>query len=246
MPTPIALITGANQGIGRATAEALASQHGYHVLITSRTHSAAEEVASSLRSAGHKATALQLDLTSEPSIHAAVEKIQTDFGALDVLVNNAGILIDHQKNQHTPWELYSKTFTTNVMGPGVLTELLIPLLRKAPSGVPRIVFVTSAMGSLKMSTDKSLPWYPIDYKTYDASKAAVNMLSLNFARVLEEDGGKGKVNAVCPGYVNTHLTGYDERGTTPEEGARRIVQIVTAGIDGETRTFTNPTSELPW
>ncbi|KAL2835326.1 hypothetical protein BJY01DRAFT_223842 [Aspergillus pseudoustus] len=246
MPTPIALVTGSNQGIGRATAEALASQHGYHVLITSRTLSSAEHVASSLRSQGHKATALELDLTSESSIQTAVETINRDFGALDVLVNNAGILIDHQKDKYRPWELYSKTMETNVVGPGVLTELLVPLLRNAPSGLPRIVFVTSSMGSLQMATDKSLPWYPIDYKVYDASKAAVNMLMLNFARVLEEDGGKGKVNAVCPGYVNTNLTGFDERGTSIADGARRVVEVVTAGAEGETRTFTNLSGTLPW
>ncbi|KAL2807833.1 hypothetical protein BJX63DRAFT_57403 [Aspergillus granulosus] len=243
---PIALITGSNQGVGRATAEALATRHGYHVLITSRTFSSAEEVASSLRAAGHQATAIELDLTSEQSIYATVEGIKTQFGAIDVLINNAGILIDHQKKNFSLWDLYNRTFTTNVIGPGILTELLVPLLRNAPSGLPRIIFVSSAMGSLHMATDKSLPWYGTDYKVYDASKAAVNMLMLNFARVLEEDGGNGRVNAVCPGYVNTHLTGFDENGVSPEQGAKRVVEVATMGEEGKSRTFTNLKGELPW
>jgi NAD(P)-dependent dehydrogenase (short-subunit alcohol dehydrogenase family) len=243
--SPIALITGSNQGIGRATAEALAINHGFHVIITSRNLAAGEAVAFSLRAKGHKATAIQLDLTSESSIKAAVAFVEQDFGALDVLINNAGILIDVQKDL-SPWELYTRTFTTNVVGPGVLTELLVPLLRKAPSGLPRIIFVTSAMGSLHYATDKSLPWYGIDYKVYDASKAAVNMLMLNFARVLEEDDGKGKVNAVCPGYVNTNLTRFDENGISVEMGARRVVEVAVAGEDGPNRTFSNASGELPW
>jgi NAD(P)-dependent dehydrogenase (short-subunit alcohol dehydrogenase family) len=244
--SPIALITGSNQGIGRATAEALAINHGFHVIITSRNVAAGEPVASSLREKGHKATAIQLDLTSEESIKAAVAFVEKEFGGLDVLINNAGILIDVQKDL-SHWELYNWTFRTNVIGPGVLTEMLIPLLRKAPSGLPRIIFLTSSMGSLAYATDKSLPWYPIDYKVYDASKAAVNMLMLNFARVLEEDGGVGRVNAVCPGYVNTHLTRFDERGTSVEMGAKRIVEVaVDDGPEGVSRTFSNANGELPW
>ncbi|KAJ0425013.1 hypothetical protein BJY00DRAFT_275721 [Aspergillus carlsbadensis] len=244
--SPTALITGSNQGIGRATAEALATNHGYHVIITSRNLAAGEAVAASLREKGHKATAIQLDLTSEESIKAAVAFVENKFGGLDVLINNAGILHDTQKDL-SPWELYNRTLTTNVVGPGVLTELLIPSLRRAPSGVPRIIFLTSSMGSLHYATDKSLPWYPIDYKVYDASKAAVNMLMLNFARVLEEGNGKGRVNAVCPGYVNSNLTAFDASGTSVEVGARRVVEVaVDDRVDGPNRTFSNASEGLPW
>jgi NAD(P)-dependent dehydrogenase (short-subunit alcohol dehydrogenase family) len=103
------------------------------------------------------------------------------------------------------------------------------------------------MGSLAYATDKSLPWYGIDYKVYDASKAAVNMLMLNFARVLEEDNGKGRVNAVCPGYVNSNLTRFDARGTSVEMGAQKVVEVaVDDREDGPSRTFSNLSGELPW
>ncbi|KAL2870576.1 uncharacterized protein BJX67DRAFT_377930 [Aspergillus lucknowensis] len=247
MPRPIALITGANQGIGRATAESLASTHNYHVIIGSRNASAGELVASTLRAAGHAASSLQLDLTSEESIQSAVATIEHDFGHLDVLINNAAILIDVDKAL-TPWERYARTFTTNVVGTAVLTELLVPLLRRARArgGLPRVVFLSSRMGSLHTAMDKSTNFYAIDYKAYDASKAAVNMLMLNFARVLEEDGGVAKVNSVCPGYVSSNLTRYTEYGATVEEGARRVVQMATLGEDGPTRTFSDLQGEIPW
>ncbi|KAF4179440.1 hypothetical protein CNMCM8060_002936 [Aspergillus lentulus] len=242
MPHPLVLITGANQGVGRATAQILAAKHNYHVIISSRNPEAGEAVAADIRNGGHRATSLQLDLTSEDSIKAAVSTIERDFGYLDVLINNAGILIDCEKSL-TPWEIYHRTFTTNVIGTGVLTEYLVPLLQRAKAGPPRIVFVTSTMGSLDKATDTSLPWYPIDYKVYDASKAALNMLMLNYARVLDPVGGK--VNAVCPGYVKTNMTRWNEYGVTPEEGAKRVVEMATLGEDGETRTFSSSNGAIP-
>ncbi|KAF7139666.1 hypothetical protein CNMCM5793_007265 [Aspergillus hiratsukae] len=243
MSHPLVLITGANQGVGRATAHILATKHNYHVIIGSRNPEANEAVAADIRNGGHRATSLQLDLTSEDSIKAAVSTIERDFGYLDVLINNAGILIDGERSL-TPWEIYNRTFTTNVIGTGVLTEYLVPLLQRTKAGPPRIVFLTSTMGSLDKATDTSLPWYPIDYKVYDASKAAVNMLMLNYARVLDPVGGK--VNAVCPGYVKTNLTRWNEYGVTPEEGAKRVVEMATLGEGGETRTFSSSNGAIPW
>ncbi|CAM1508645.1 Fc.00g054930.m01.CDS01 [Cosmosporella sp. VM-42] len=242
MSRPIAFITGANQGIGLATARILAETHSYHVIIGSRSLQAGEKVASELRDAGHEASTVQLDLSSPTSIEAAIATINREFGYLDVLVNNAGILIDLDPS-HTTWDLYTKTFNTNVIGTAVLTEGLLPLLREAKFGPPRIVFVTSMMGSLKVSTDKTTPFYNLDCKAYDASKAAVNMLMLNYARVL---GGSGKVNAVCPGLVKTNLTGFDERGHSPEIGASRIVELAVLGEGGPTGTLSDRNGPLPW
>ena len=243
MSRPIALITGANQGIGLATAKILASQHSYHVIIGSRDLEAGEKVASELRDAGHEASAVQLDLTSLDSIEAAIATIDRDFGYLDVLVNNAGVLLDRNSSLST-WDLYTKTFTTNVIGTGVLTEGLLPLLRKVKAGPPRIVFVTSVMGSLQVSTNKDTPFYNTDFKVYDASKAAINMLMLNFSRVLGEVGGK--VNSVCPGLVKSNLTGYMEMGSSPEVGATRIVEMAVLGEDGPTGTLSDRNGPLPW
>ncbi|KAM0418959.1 hypothetical protein ACHAPT_012117 [Fusarium lateritium] len=241
--TPLALVTGASQGIGRAVAQILASKHGYHVILGVRNPESGEKVATELRDAGHQASVVEVDLTSPTSIETATKDIQTRFGYLDVLVNNAGILIDHHEGL-TTWELFSKTFTTNVIGTATLTEGLVPLLRKARAGPPRVVFVTSIMGSLERSTDKTTPYYPIDYKAYDASKAAVNMLTLNYARILDDAGGK--VNSVCPGLVKTALNNFSQYGHSPEIGAERIVEMATLGEDGPTRTVSDRNGPLPW
>ncbi|KPM44162.1 hypothetical protein AK830_g2366 [Neonectria ditissima] len=243
MSRPVVLVTGANQGIGLAVAQSLAGKHNYHVIIGSRNIQAGEKVASELREAGHAASTVQLDLASNTSIEAAIAKIDKEFGYLDVLVNNAGVLLDTDPSYST-WDLYTKTFTTNVFGTGALTEGLLPLLRKAKSGPARLVFVTSVMGSLQFSTNKDVPWYSIEYKVYDASKAAVNMLMLNFARVL--DGTGAKVNSVCPGLVKTNLTNFHEHGTSTEVGAAHVVEMATLGEDGPTGTFSNSQGTLPW
>ena len=243
MSRPVALITGANQGIGLAAAQILASKHSYRVIVGSRSPQAGEKVASELREAGHEASNVQVDLSSPTSIEGAIAAIDRDFGYLDVLVNNAGILIDRDASYST-WDLFTKTFSTNVIGTATLTEGLLPLLRKAKAGPPRIVFVTSLMGSLHWATQKDTPFYKIDYKAYDASKAASNMLMLNYARLLEGVGGK--VNSVCPGLVKTNLTGYIEHGHDPEIGAERIVEMAIIGEDGPTGTLSDRNGPLPW
>lgn len=238
----IALVTGANQGIGKCVATALATKHNYHVIIGSRGDAAGAELAASLRSSGHSASHVQLDLTSRPSVEAAVKAIEADFGRLDVLVNNAGVLFDF--NQMDPWELFERTFQTNVIGTAMLTESLLPLLRKATQGPPRVVFVSSKMGTFAESLDKSSRWYPIDIKAYDSSKAAVNLLMINYARILSDVGGK--VNSACPGLVNTRLSGSPDDGDTPEVGATRIVELATLDSNGPTATFSNRLGDIDW
>ncbi|KAF5682424.1 putative short chain dehydrogenase family [Fusarium denticulatum] len=242
MSQTLALVTGSTQGIGLAVAKELAIKHNYHVLLGVRNTKAGEEIASGLRKDGHQASVVELDLTSPESIDKAVKHIDEKYGHLDVLINNAAVLLDFYKDLST-WDLFSKTFTTNVVGLGCLTDSLLPLLRNAKNTPPRIVFVSSVMGSLTKATDETTIYYNIDYKAYDASKAAVNMLMLNFARELHDVGGK--VNSVCPGLVKTGLSGYHEYGTTTEVGAERIVQMATIGEDGPTRTFSDRSGELP-
>ncbi|CAG7564377.1 unnamed protein product [Fusarium equiseti] len=239
----LALVTGSTQGIGLAVAQALAAKHNYHVLLGVRNTQAGEKIASDLRNNGYKADVVELDLTSADSITKAAEYIKQNYGYLDVLINNAAVLLDFQKDL-TTWELYQKTFTTNVIGTGTLTQSLLPLLRLAKAGPPRIVFVTSVMGSLTKTTDKTTIYYNIDYKVYDASKAAVNMLMFNFARELDDVGGK--VNSVCPGLVKTGLSGFHEYGTSTEVGAERIVEVATnMDKDGPTRTISDRNGEIP-
>ncbi|KAH8671727.1 short chain dehydrogenase reductase [Xylariales sp. PMI_506] len=247
----IALISGANQGLGRSVATRLAKEHGYHVIIGSRDLSAGEAVAAELRADGHAATAVQLDLTSDASIDAAVSDISEKFGRLDVLVNNAGILLDSgsvfvKKSAVPTRELFERTFQVNVFGTACLTEAVLPLLRamKEPAKPPRVVFVSTIMGSLGIATNPETPFYKVDYKSYDASKAAVNMLAINYARILGDVSGR--VNAVCPGLVRTSLIGNSPMGDPPELGAQRVVELATLGPDGPTCTFSNRDGPLSW
>jgi NAD(P)-dependent dehydrogenase (short-subunit alcohol dehydrogenase family) len=245
---PIVLISGGNAGIGLAVATQLAKDHGYHVIIGSRNEAAGNEVATALEADGFAASSVQLDLTSDKSIEAAVSWIEQNFGVLDVLINNAGVLLDGLaertgSNEHlSTRELFSQTFNTNVIGTACLTEACLPLLRK--SELARLVFVSSRMGSLSESTNKETPYYSTDYKAYDSSKAAVNMLALNYARILEDTNAQ--VNAVCPGLVQTKLTNYHAWGTTTDLGAQRIVQLATAEKGGPTATFSDRDGSVPW
>jgi len=247
--TTIALVTGANQGIGRAVATRLAKEHGFTVIVGSRNFTAGQVVAEDLlQTTGCEAIPIQLDVTSDASIEAAVATITNKFGRLDVLVNNAGISLDIGGSAFKPRPalptraLFEQTFGTNVIGTACLTEALLPLLRKASR--PRVIFVSSRMGAFSFATDRTTMAWPLDYKAYDASKAAVNMLAVNYARILEEVGGTS--NAVCPGLVSTNLIGYNSAGVPPEVGAQRIVELATAGEGGPNGTFSDKEGPLNW
>jgi len=244
MSTPakqtVALISGANTGIGLATAIQLAQDHGYHVVIGSRNAVAGQEAAAPLVAKGFPVSSVQLDISSDESIAAAVSSIDREFGALDVLINNAGIVLDY--NGLSPRELFTQTFSTNVTGTACLTEACLPLLRK--SKLPRVVFVSSLMGSLSTATNKETVFYSMDFKAYDSSKAALNMLALNYARILDDVGGM--VNAVCPGVVKTKMTNYNPMGTSTEVGAKRIVELATLAEGGPSFTFSDQNGEIPW
>ncbi|KAL2879191.1 hypothetical protein SGCOL_005616 [Colletotrichum sp. CLE4] len=245
----VALITGANGGIGRAAAEVLASAHGYYVIIGSRSLKAGQDVADSLTSRGLSASAIQLDLTADKDILAAAAYISETFGKLDVLVNNAGAHFD--MNDHlSVREQWTSTFSTNVVGTAVLTDALLPLLRKAQ--FPRIVFVSSTKGSMAAALDGSAGFYDVAVKAYDASKAAVNMLAISYARVLKGDGGVA--NAVCPGLIETNMTAFMGKdllanygAASVELGAKRIVELATlekgSAVSG---TFSNRDGTIPW
>ena len=244
----IALITGANKGIGRAVAISLAKDHGYTVIIGSRQLAAGEALAAELESQGYHASSIQLDLSSDRSIVNAVKVIEEKHGRLDVLINNAGVLLDHNhpsKPKLLTRELWDTTFTTNIIGPACLTEALVPLLRKAQGGPPRIVFVSSCMSSLTNATNKDMPYYNLEATAYDCSKAAVNMLALQYVRLLDDVGGI--VNIACPGLVCTDLTLFNPVATTPEEGAEQIVKLAI-DMEGKVNgTFSNKMlGTIPW
>ncbi|KAF2993829.1 hypothetical protein E8E13_002283 [Curvularia kusanoi] len=239
----ITLISGANQGIGFATASVLAKVHNHHVIIGSRSEEAGAQAAALVRAEGGSVSSIQLDLTSDASIEAAVKNIEREHGLIDVLINNAGILIDGKNPDQSTRDLFTETFATNVIGTTLMTEAFLPLLRKSSN--PNLIFVSSRMGSLHQATVKDTMFYAIDYKAYDSSKAAVNILALNYARILEDVGAK--VNVVCPQLVKTNLTGWTDYGITPEMGAERIVELaILKKEDTISRTFSDRDGPIAW
>ena len=247
---PVALVTGANQGIGLQIAKDLVA-HGFTVLVGSRNLERGEAAA---KEVGPDARALQLDVTDQASIAAAAERVRNELGRLDVLVNNAAI-----SNTRMPpgvsVEEYSKStrpsnvsldelravFETNVFGVVALTQTMLPLLREAPAA--RIVNVSSGLGSLTLNSDPAFPWRSIFGPVYPASKTALNAMTLAMAIELESTGIK--VNAASPGFTKTNLNNYT--GTqTVEEGAREPVRLALLGPDGPTGTFSRTDGLIPW
>jgi NAD(P)-dependent dehydrogenase (short-subunit alcohol dehydrogenase family) len=249
----VVLITGANKGIGRSAAQRLAREHGYSVIIGSRNLSAGERVAAELASEGHEAVAVQLDVLSDDSISAAAKFVEDRFGRLDVLVNNHGQFLD-QWNPSVPdistRDLYTQTLAINVVGTACVTEAFLPLLKKAAHGGPRVVFVSTSMSVLANALDKNQLYYPLNGAAYITSKTAVNMLALQYAKRLEDVGGK--VNVACPGLVNSDLTQYAysayDFSKTPDQGAEYIIKLATDAeeVKGRHGTFGSSEGDYPW
>ncbi|KAI5926012.1 hypothetical protein F4810DRAFT_708095 [Camillea tinctor] len=242
--TTIALITGANGGIGKAIATILAERHGYHVIIGSRNEKNGIDALNELKDRGLSASAVQLDLTSDESIYAAVEKIKKEYGRLDVLVHNAAVNLENLGDHAdlSTRELYTRTLQANVVGPAILTDLCLPLLERAD--VPRIVFVSSRQGSMQHNLDRSFPTYGVPMPAYKASKAGLNALAISYMTKLESVGGM--VNVVCPGFVSTKMAGFDPQGRPPEVAAEKVVEIATLAKGGPTGIFVDADGPVPW
>jgi len=248
---PVALVTGANQGIGFEIARGLLAE-GFVVLVGSRSLERGEQAASEL---GAGAVALQLDVTHQASITGAADRIRKEFGRLDVLVQNAGIATAGNRAFESGEELAAanrpsvvslddmrEVWDTNVFGVLAVYQAMVPILKKTPNA--RIVNVSSGMGSLTLNSDPSFPLRPLFDASYSASKTALNALTLAMAIELESENIK--VNAISPGHTKTRLTGYS--GTdTAEQGAAEAIRVALLGSEGPTGTFTHGTmGVLPW
>jgi NAD(P)-dependent dehydrogenase (short-subunit alcohol dehydrogenase family) len=248
---PVALVTGANQGIGLQIAKDLVA-HGFTVLVGSRNFERGEAAA---KEVGPDANALQLDVTDQASITAAAERVRNEFGRLDVLIQNAAISNTSKLPGQSVAQYAATTrpsnvsldemravWDTNVFGVLAVYQTMLPLLRETPNA--RIVNVSSGVGSLTTNSNPSSPWRSIFGPVYPASKTALNALTVAMAIELEPEGIK--VNAVSPGFTQTNLNGY--AGTeTVEEGAREAVRVALLGPDSPTGTFTRWEGEtIPW
>jgi NAD(P)-dependent dehydrogenase (short-subunit alcohol dehydrogenase family) len=246
----IALITGANQGVGLQVAKELVA-HGLTVLVGSRNLELGEDAA---REIGPDAIAIQIDVTDQASITAAAEHVRQEFGHLDLLVNNAAISNTRKGNLSlSEYAALSKAsnasldevravWETNVFGVLAVYQAMLPLLRESSNA--RIVNVSSGVGSLTTNADPAYPYHAMFGPIYPASKAALNAITLAMMIELESTGIK--VNLVSPAFTSTNLNGY--AGTeSVEDGSREVVRVALLGPDGPTGTFTRWQNEpIPW
>ncbi len=236
----IALITGANKGIGKEIARQLGAQ-GMTVLVGARDTQRGAEAAAELTQAGITASAISLDVTDQGSIDAAAGKIEADYGRLDVLVNNAGIALDSGPASGLDLEDLRRTYETNVFGVFAVTQAMLPLLRKSEAG--RIVNLSSGLGSLTQNSDAHWEFAGVKPLAYNSSKAALNMLTIILAAELKDTGIK--VNAADPGYTATDLNQHS--GTrTVEQGATAAVHLATLPAEGPTGGYFDEDGAVPW
>lgn len=237
----IALVTGANKGIGLEIARQLA-QAGVFVIIGARNPGRASAAVAELSAAGLQAQFVTLDLNDHASIAAAAETLRAENGRLDILVNNAGI-VDPEDGPPTSGspDAARRIMETNFIGTLAVTQAMLPLLRQSPAA--RIVNLSSSLGSLTLNGDPTSPYYSARLIGYNASKAALNMLTVQLAQELR--GTPHVINSVSPGYVKTDLTGHNGF-MTPEEGAKLPVQYALLGENAVSGRFVEPSGETPW
>ena len=244
--TKIAVITGANRGLGFATARRL-GQAGVKVIVGARTLAKGEQAAGRLRGEGLDAEALQIDVDSPAGVQQAAARVEREHGRVDILINNAGILPEATASDADPLDLglFRQTFETNVFGAVSVTNAFLPLLRKSVSG--RIVNVSSTMGSLNDQSDPSSPYYGVVVPAYQMSKAALNGFTVALSKSLADS--PIKINSVCPGWVQTDLGGAENRAaapTTAEHAAQIVVDMASIGADGPTGRFVDEGGTVAW
>jgi NAD(P)-dependent dehydrogenase (short-subunit alcohol dehydrogenase family) len=236
----VAFITGANKGLGFETARQL-GQLGIKIIMGSRNEQRGQEAAGTLAAEGIDARCIVVDVTDQTTIDAAVEQVDREVGKLDILINNAGISIQHSPPSEMSMEDLRRTFDTNFFGAFAVTKAFLPLLRKAEDAC--IVNVSSGLGSLFRQSDLQSRVAHQDTVAYGISKTALNSLTALFANELAGTGIK--MNAIAPGFTATALNNFT--GTqTPEEAVRVIVRYATLPPDGPTGGFFTKDGREPW
>jgi NAD(P)-dependent dehydrogenase (short-subunit alcohol dehydrogenase family) len=240
----VALVTGANRGIGLETARQL-GQTGITVVVAARSLKAAKETAATLQGEGLDVFPVQLDVTKEDDRKSAAKAVAEKYGKLDILINNAGTgaedgILTPKTIETTDAEL-QKVFNTNLFSVVAVTREFLPLLKKSPAG--RIVNLSSILGSLALHADPNSPIASIKAFAYDASKTALNAFTVHLASELK--GTSVKVNSAHPGWVKTEM-GTEHAPMEIVDGAKTSVQLALIGPEGPNGRFIHMGSELPW
>jgi NAD(P)-dependent dehydrogenase (short-subunit alcohol dehydrogenase family) len=233
----IALITGANKGIGYESARLLGAL-GVTAVIGARDESRARAAARRLGQ-----PYLILDVTDAASVAAAAKRLKDEYGRLDILVNNAAVAGSRRDVPPSATALADlrEAYETNVVGVVAVTNAMLPLLRSSPAA--RIVNVSSELGSMSLATDPDSPYWARDNLAYNSSKSALNMVTIMYAKELLDTAIK--VNAASPGYCATDLTAH-KGPRSAEQGAAIVVRLATLPADGPTGAFLSDEGTLPW
>ncbi|QDS72897.1 hypothetical protein FKW77_007728 [Venturia effusa] len=256
MSKEVVVITGSNTGLGYEAAKIL-SQKPYHIVITSRTLKKSQDAVIELKKSASDAefSAYELDVSSPASVSSFAEKLGKDFSQVDILINNAGVALDRLVPEGTTpdalakrAEVYAQILNTNVIGPNILTTALLPLLLKSAS--PRLIFVSSGLGSLEWRSDPSNVYYQVPAAMYRSSKSALNMQMLSWHKDLKDRGVA--VYSLCPGFNATGLGGNPEQSaaagaTSPDVGGRVIADVAMGNRKGqEGRVVAGEGAVQPW
>lgn len=231
--TKIALITGANKGIGFETARQLA-QKGIHVLLGSRDQERGRKAVEQLTSENLPVSLIHIDVTNQSTVDAAVAEVTEKYGHLDILINNAGIYVKEPRPSKCTLELLQDNMNVNFFGAFLVTKAFLPLIHKSSAG--RIVNVTSALGSIYFHQTCGTSYYHL---AYSASKSSLNMFTYQLAQELKKTNIK--VNTCTPGLTATELTNF--HGHSVEMGAKSSVFLATLPDDGPTGKFFNENLE---
>jgi len=236
----IALVTGANKGIGFEIARGLAEQ-GLKLLVGARDATAGAAAASALREQGLDAEPLQVDVTDAASVRAAAAAIEAAWGRLDILVNNAGISLGKASlPSEADLDEMRRVYETNVFGVVAMIQAMLPLLRKSAAG--RIVNMSTGLASLTLTRGPEAPMGFSRLLAYNSSKTALNAVTVQFANELADT--PIKVNAANPGLCATDLS--EGKGRPPSEGAKVAIGLALLGADGPTGGHFGEAGAVPW
>jgi len=236
----IALVTGANKGIGYEIARGLGAKK-ITVLAGARDEARGQAAVAKLNAEGTDARFIKLDVTDQATIRHAAEWIEKEFGRLDILINNAGIAEWGLKPSNVDLAKVREVYETNFFGPVALIQGMLPLLKKSKHG--RIVNVSSSLGSLTISSYLNSPFADFLALGYNTSKSALNSMTIQFAKELRNT--PIKVNAICPGYCATDING-NSGPRSAAQGAVAAIQYATLGEDGPTGGYFNDEGRVPW